>query len=137
MPWAAVAAIAALASAGAGIGQTVYSDLNQPSGPKPTDPAEITKQAVSQETQGRQLATKEAAQFLPGIEANSPGVSPDYLKNTSATLSGNANLAGSPEMQQLIAKFLGLDNGANFGGSGSFGTSGSGGSNPLSTGLTG
>jgi len=135
MPWAAIAAIAALASAGAGIGQTIYSDLNQPSGPKPTDPAEITKQAVSAETANRQTATKEAAQFLPQLQSDTGGgLSPDALKQFSSTFSGNANLANSPEMSQMVAKFLGLDTGATFGGSEPFGSS-SGGSNPLAPGL--
>lgn len=136
MPEAFIPLIAALVGAGTSIGTTVYNSMNQPSAPKPPDPATISTNAINTETANRATATKEAAQFLPGIEANSPGVSPDYLKNTAATFSGNANLSNSPEMQQMIAKFLGIDTGATntFGGGTGFG---GGGSNPFSPGLTG
>jgi len=122
------------ATAAAGTSASIYSSMQGPGTPKGQSPAEITQQAISQETKNRGVATKEAAQFLPGIESNSPGVSPDYLKDISATFSGNANLAQSPEMAQLVARFLGVDQGASFGGSTSFGSSGS---SPLTPGLTG
>ena len=127
--------LAAIIGAGTSIGTTAFNAANAPSAPKPPDPATISTNAINAETANRATATKEAAQFLPGIEANSPGVNPDYLKNASATFSGNANLAQSPEMQQLIAKFLGVDTGASssFGGGSGFG---GGGSNPFSPGLT-
>jgi len=125
--------IAAIIGSSTAIGTTAFNAANAPEAPKPPTPAEISTQAINTETANRATATKEAAQFVPGIEANSPGVSPDYLKNASATFSGNANLANSPQMQAMIAKILGLDTGA----TGSFGgTSGFGGSNPLSPGLT-
>ena len=125
--------IGATASA-AGTSASIYNSMQGPGTPPGQSPADITNKAVALETSNRGTATKEAAQFLPGIESNSPGVSPDYLKDTAATFSGNANLAQSPEMQQMLAKFLGLDTGASFGGSTSFGSSSS---SPLSTGLTG
>ena len=128
--------IVTAAASAAGTAHSIYSSMQGPDTPPGQSPADITKQAVASETAKRGVATKEAAQFLPGIEANSPGVSPDYLKDVSATFSGNANLAQSPEMQQLVARFLGIDQGASFGGSSSFG-SGSGGSSPFNPGLTG
>jgi hypothetical protein len=136
--------IASIIGASTAVGTTAFNAANQPgSGPTQPTPAQLTEQstqAVNSEAANRTIATKQAAQFLPGIESNSPGVSPDYLQNTSATFSGNANLAQSPEMQQMIAKFLGLDNGASFGSSTPFGSGSSGSSsnpNPLSPGLTG
>jgi hypothetical protein len=122
------------ATAAAGTAHSIYSSMQGPDTPPGQSPADITGKAVALESSNRGTAVKQAAQFLPGIEANSPGVSPDYLKDVSSTFSGNANLAQSPEMQQMIAKFLGIDPGASFGGSGSFGSSGS---SPLTPGLTG
>jgi hypothetical protein len=133
----AIPIIIGLITAGTSIASTVHSFTagGGGGGSAPPDPAKITQDAINSESAKRGMATKEAAQFLPGIEANSPGVSPDYLKDVSATFSGNANLAQSPEMQQLVARFLGLDQGASFGGSSSFG-SGSGSSSPFNPGLT-
>src|SRR3981189_1533359 len=125
MPFTAAlaTAIATIVGAGTSAGLGIHSAITEGGAPKPPDPATISTNAINAETANRATATKEAAQFLPGIEANSPGVSPDYLKNASATFSGNANLANSPEMQQLIAKFLGVDTGATntFGGGSGFG----------------
>ncbi len=134
------AIIAAVISAAAAVGTTIYSKVSQPSAPSSTQPtpAEVTKQAVSSEEANRAQATKQAAQFLPGLQyETSGGLSPDAYQQFSSNFSGNANLANSPQMQQLVAKFLGLDTGASFGGDGSFGGGSSGGSSPLSPGLTG
>lgn len=127
--------IAAIIGSGTAIGTTAFNAANAPSGPKPADPAEISKQAISTETANRDIATRQAAQFLPGIQANtSGGLSPDALQQFSANFSGNSDLASSPQMKELIAKFLGMDTGATntFGGGSSFG-----GSNPASPGLVG
>lgn len=146
MPFtAAIAtAIAAIVGAGTSAGLGIHSALSSGGGPTQPTPAQLTEQstqAVNSEASNRTLATKQAAQFLPGIESNSPGVSPDYLQNTAATFSGNANLAQSPQMQQLIAQFLGLNTGGAFGSSQPFGSTSNGAStstaNPLSPGLTG
>jgi hypothetical protein len=130
------AIIGALIAAATTVGVTAYDKASAPGAPKPPDPAEVTKQAINAETQNRATATKEAAQFLPGLQSNtSGGLSPDALRAFSADFSGNANIADSPQMKQLISQFLGIDQGATntFGGSTGFG----GGSNPNSPGLTG
>lgn len=133
---ATAAIIAAVIGSATSIGVTAYDHASAP-GPnagKPT-PAEITKNAITAEQGNRQVATKEAAQLVPGLEANTSGAtSPDYLKDVSATLSGNANLADSPQMKEMIAKFLGADTGATFGSDQPFG---GGSSNFASPGLTG
>ena len=136
------AIIGALIAAGATVGTTIYNKVSAP-GPnagQPT-PEEMTKQAVSAEEANRSVATKQAAQFLPQLQSDtSGGLSPDAYRSLAANFSGNANLSNSPQMQQLIAKFLGLDTGATFGGNEPFGSSNSsssGGSSPFSTGLAG
>ena len=126
--------ISAIIGSATAIGTTAFNASNQPSAPK-VDPTEVSKQAVAGETANREQATKQAAQFLPGLQYNtSGGLSPDAYQQFSSDFSGNANLSNSPQMQQLVAKFLGLDTGASFGGDSSFG---SGSSNPISPGLTG
>jgi len=126
--------LATAATTASGIYNSTQGGNGQPT---PAQIAEQAKQSVSGEEKNRQLATKQAAQFLPQLQSDtSGGLSPDALKQFSATFSGNANLANSPEMSQMVAKFLGLDTGATFGGSEPFGSS-SGGSSPLSPGLTG
>lgn len=131
------AIIAAIIGAATTIGVTAYGKASAP-GPnegQPT-PAEMTKQAVTAEQANRATATKQAAQFLPQLQSDtSGGLSPDAYKELSSTFSGNANLSNSPQMQEMVAKFLGLDTGASFGGDQPFG-SGSG-SSPLSPGLAG
>jgi hypothetical protein len=133
MPWAAIAAIASLAGAGTALGNTIYQDVNAPStsGPSPT---QITNQAINAETANRATATKEAAQILPDLQFNTGGgLSPDAYSQLSSQFSGNANLGNSPQMQAIVAKFLGLDTGASsFGGSTPFGSSTG---NPLTPGL--
>lgn len=134
------AIIAAAIVAATTVGTTIYSKMSQPSAPKQATPAEISTQAINTETSNRATATKEAGQFLPGLQANtSGGLSPDAYKQLSATFSGNADLANSPQMQELVSRFLGLDNSASFGGSEPFGSSGgsSGAANPSSPGLAG
>jgi hypothetical protein len=125
--------LAAIIGSATAVGTTAFNAANAPGSPKPPDPAQITAQAVNAETQNRQTATKEASQFLPTLQSNtSGGLSPEAYDQFASTFSGNANLAGSDAMKQLVAKFLGLDTGATFGGTGSFGT---GASNPASPGL--
>lgn len=130
-----IAAIGTAASA-AGVSSSIYNSMQGPSAPPAgPSPAEVTKQAISDETAKRGAATKEASQFLPMLQANTGGgLSPDAYRELSANFSGNANLADSSQMKQLIAKFLGLDTGASFGGTEPFGSSGS---NPLTPGLVG
>lgn len=121
-------------TAAAGTSASIYNSMQGPSAPSP---AEVTKQAISDETSKRGTATKEASQFLPMLQSNTGGgLSPDAYRELSANFSGNANLADSSQMKELISKFLGLDTGASFGGTEPFGSS-SGGSNPLTPGLTG
>ena len=135
MPQLAPVIIASLIGAGTTVGTALFQHFTQPSAPAGPTPEEMTKSAVSDEESRRQGATKQAAQFLPQLQADtSGGLSPDAYKDLAANFSGNANLADSPQMKQLVAKFLGLDTGAAFGGSEPFGSS-SGGSNPLATGL--
>lgn len=125
------------ATAAAGTSASIYNSMQGPGTPPGPTPAEVTKQAVSDETSRRGVATKEASQFLPMLQANTGGgLSPDAYRQLSSNFSGNANLADSSQMKELISKFLGLDTGASFGGSEPFGSS-SGGSNPLTPGLTG
>lgn len=127
--------IAAIIGSATAVGTTAFNAANAPSAPKPPDPTAISNQAINTETANRATASKEAAQFLPGIQANtSGGLSPDALAQFSSTFSGNANLGDSEQIKQMVAKFLGLETGATFGGTGSFGT---GASNPASPGLTG
>lgn len=126
--------LAAVIGAGTTVGTTVYNHLSAPSAPKPPDPATVTANAVSAETANRATATKEAGQFLPALQAStSGGLSPEAYDQFASIFSGNANLSGSKQMQDLIAKFLGIDTSASFGGSGNFGT----GSSPASPGLGG
>jgi hypothetical protein len=138
MPQALLAILPGLLTGGAaaaGTAASIYSSLQGPDSPSTPNPAEVTKQAVDTETLRRGTATKEASQFLPQLQANtSGGLSPDALQQFSSSFSGNADLGNSPQMKELVAKFLGLDTGATFGGTGSFGT---GASNPASPGLTG
>lgn len=137
MPIAAIAAIASLAAAGVGAGTSIYSAMNQPSAPKAPTPTEMTNQAINAETANRATATKEAAQILPDLQANTGGgLSPDAYGQLSSQFSGNANLGSSPQVQEMVNKFLGIDPGASFGGSSPFG-GGSSGTNPLAPGLTG
>lgn len=127
------AIVAALIGAATTVGVTAYDKISAPSAPQAPSPADVTKQAITSETSNREQATKQAAQFLPGLQYNtSGGLSPDAYAQFSSADSGNANLASSPQMQQLITKFLGLDTGATFGGDTQYG-----GSNPVSPGLTG
>lgn len=131
MPAALIAPIIMAASAATSAGLGIYSLVNQPSAPKPPSPAEMTQNAIQSETQNRTAATQQAAQFLPALQANtSGGLSPDAYQQLSANFSGNANIADSSSMQQLIARFLGLDTGSSFGTSSQFGTS-----SPASPGL--
>lgn len=135
-----ITAIAAIVGASTSAGLGIYNTVNKPEAPAQPSPAEVTKQAISQEETSRGAATKQASQFLPMLQSNtSGGLSPDAYRELSANFSGNANLADSSQMKQLIAKFLGLDTGASFGGSEPFGSGGatSGTFNPASPGLTG
>jgi len=134
------AIIAAIIGAATTVGATIYNAKNQPSIPTSTSPspADVTKNAIATETANREGATKAAAQVLPGLQYNtSGGLSPDAYQTLSADFSGNAGLANSPQMKQLIAQFLGLNTSDTFGGAGApFGT-GSTQSNLVSPGLTG
>lgn len=122
-----ITAGAAATSAGLGI----YNAVNQPGAPKAPSPADVTKNAIADETSRRDAAGKSAAQVLPGLQyQTSGGLSPDAYQTFGADFSGNADLAGSQQMKDLVAKFLGTDNG--FGG-GTFG----GNTSPSSPGLTG
>lgn len=110
-------AVSAATSAGLGI----YGAVNRPSAPAGPTPAQISQDAIKQETDRRSTAATEASQFLPGIQANtSGGVSPEYYSQVSSLLSGNANLSNSSAFKSLINRFLGIDEGG-FGGSGGFG----------------
>lgn len=136
MPQAILPIILAV-SAATSTGLAIHSAVSQPGQPSQPSPSDITKQAISNETDSRSQATKAAAQFLPGLQyQTSGGLSPDAYQQFSSSFSGNANLSNSPQMQQLVAKFLGLDSGNSFGGDSTFG-SGGGASNPISPGLTG
>lgn len=135
MPQFIIPAIMA-ATAAIGAGTSIYSAVNQPKAPSGPTPEQITKQAVSDETASRAAATKQAAQFLPELQSNTGGgLSPDAYTQLSSQFSGNAQLGNSPQMQQLVSKFLGLDTGAAFGGSSPFGTAST--NNPLGAGLAG
>lgn len=132
-----IATIATIASAAMGIGTSVYSMTNQPGSPAAADPATMTKQAIDSETQRRQMATKQAGQLLPDLNAQTSGfTSSNYLKDTASALSGNADLSSSGQFQEMMARFMGTDKGSSFGGGGS--TFGSGtGFDPSSPGLKG
>lgn len=115
-------AIAALAGAGASVGQAVYTDVNQPSQPKQPSPADITKNAVQQATQQRQGQAESAAQLLPNLQYDTGGgLSPDAYSQLSSTFSGNAGIGNSQQLQELVNKFLGTGN-SGFGGPGGFGS---------------
>lgn len=127
----ALAPLLTAAAAATGAGVSIYSAMNQPGAPKGPTPAEVTKNAISDETAKRDAAGKSAAQVFPGLQyQTSGGLSPDAYQTFGADFSGNADLAGSQQMKDLVAKFLGTDNG--FGG-GTFG----GNTSPSSPGLTG
>lgn len=126
-------AIASIAAAGVGAGTSIYNATNQPSGPKAPSPTQLTNSAINAETANRATATKEAAQLLPDLQANTGGgLSPDAYGQLSSQFSGNANLGSSPQIQEMVNKFLGIDQGASFGGTTPFG-----GANPASPGLAG
>lgn len=99
MPASLIPIIAAIASAGVGIGSTIYSDLNQPSTPKltPAAPAGPTPQQV-------QAAV--APQALSIESATGGSVSPDYLSTIAPVLGG---VAGSQpgSVQSVINQILG------------------------------
>lgn len=133
MPQAIVPIIMA-ATAAIGTGVSLYNMANAPSpnAGQPT-PSEISTQAISAETMRRNQASQQAAQWLPNLQADtSGGLSPDALRDLSSTFSGNADIANSSTMQNLIQRYFGIDQGASYGGSSSYG---GGGSNPLSPGL--
>ena len=123
------AIIAAVITAATTLGVTGYEIANQPGTPAqpaaPT-PTQITNQAVQAETANRSTATKEAGQILPDLQyATGGGLSPDAYQSLASQFSGNAQYGDTASMQQLVARFLGLDqSGASFG------------SNPTSPGLT-
>jgi hypothetical protein len=134
---AVAAAIASIVGAGTAVGSTIYNDVNKPGTPAGPTPTQLTNQAINAETANRATATKEAAQILPDLQANTGGgLSPDAYGQLSSQFSGNANLGSSPQVQEMVNKFLGIDPGASFGGSSPFG-GGSSGTNPLAPGLTG
>lgn len=136
MPVGLIGAIAALASAGVGIGTTIYDKVSAPSTPAAPTPAQVTTDAITQETQKRQAQATSDAQLLPGLQADTGGgLSPDALSTFSSQFNGDAG-GNTPQLQQLVAQFLGLNSGANnsFGGSGTFGAATS---SPSSPGLTG
>lgn len=138
MPVGLIGAIAALASAGTAVGTTIYDKVSAPSSSTPAapTPAQVTTDAITQETQKRQAQATSDAQLLPGLQADTGGgLSPDALSTFSSQFNGDAG-GNTPQLQQLVAQFLGLNSGANnsFGGSGTFGASTS---SPSSPGLTG
>jgi len=126
------ATIIAAIVAGAGTASTLgFQAANQPGTPNAAKQLkEQTPGAVAQLTQERQLEGSQAAQTLPGLQENTlGGVSPAYLQEMSATLSGNANLLGTSELSGVVNNFLGLPSGVASGGAGG----GAGSPNPLST----
>lgn len=141
MPQALIAPLILAVSAATSAGLGIYSAVNQPGAPPQPTPAQVSKDAIASETANRQAAAKSAGQLLPGLQSDTNGgLSPDAYATLSSDFSGNGNIANSPQMQQLVAKFLGIDSGSSFGGSSSsFGSSfGGGGSNSItSPGLTG
>lgn len=132
MPLALIAPLIAAGAAATSAGLGIYSAVNQPGAPAQPSPADVTKNAIADETSKRDTAAKSAGQLLPGLQYNTNGgLSPDAYATLSSDFSGNAGNAGSQQMKDLIAKFLGTGD-STFGGG-----SGFGGSNPASPGLTG
>lgn len=135
MPQAILPIILA-ATAAIGTGTSLYQMANQPGQPKGQSPEEITKQAITSEQANRANATKQASAFLPELQSSTGGgLSPDAYSQLASQFSGNAQLGNSPQMQQLVSKFLGLDSGASYGGSAPFGSNTN--TSPLQTGLAG
>jgi hypothetical protein len=112
MPWAAIGAIAALAGSAFSVGDTLYQQANAPGQASAASQQPTQAQAVASETANRQLATSQAQQELPGIQAQTGGgVSPGYYADMSSLLSGNSQYGQSPQIAQLVSSFLGQGTG--------------------------
>lgn len=104
-----IALVGSLAFGGTELGLSLSNQPGTPSTkPTPTDNAS----AIAQAQQNRTTAVSQAQTQLPGLqESTSGGVSPGYLQDLSAINSGNANLIGSPQLQQAVSSFLGTSGG--------------------------
>jgi len=108
----AIAPIAAAGAGLAGLADTIYNQVNAPSGKSATPtPAELTSQAeqqVAAEQKTRQAAAVQDANLAPSIVSNTGGsVSPDYLATVTSLLTGNGDLANSDAIKQAIAQLMG------------------------------
>lgn len=124
MPVGLIAAIASLAGVGATVGQTVYSDMNQPSIPKAAAPATPTpSQVITDETAKRAAVARAGSGASADILSRTGGsVSPDYTQQMADLLSGNGQYA----TPGAFASGTGGSGGAFTGSSGGFGDSSSG-----------
>lgn len=123
MPVGLIAAIASLAGVGATVGQTVYSDMNQPSAPKAMAPPTPTpSQVITDETAKRAAVARAGSGASADILSRTGGsVSPDYTQQMADLLSGNGQYATPGAFASG-----GSQGGAFSGSSGGFGDSSSG-----------
>lgn len=129
---AAIPIIAAVIGA-AGLGESIYSQVNAPGAPKAPTPSQASVDATAL-TNKKNTQTALSQEF-PNIQAQTGGsLSPDAWLRLSELLSGQAGTPGvGTAGQDLIAKLFGSQGGppeASI-------SAGSGGTNPTGTGLTG
>jgi len=112
MPWAAIAAIASLASAAFTVGDTIYQQENAPN-PNAVD--NTAKQAQLAQNDAASAAAKKAqaatiANQLPNLQEQTGGAtSPEYLASVAGTQTG---APGEPNVfTKALADWLGLGGG--------------------------
>ena len=116
-----IVSIVGAATGAATLGANLYAQANQPSSAAPQTSA---TDAINAEQQRRDAIVRQAQLQLPGLQSQTSGsVSPGYYQDMSSVLSGNADMANSPQLAQAVQQFLGG------------GSLGSGGSNGATSGV--